>query len=73
MLCTPIIHGTFQEDSLIILSLFANLKYVSTFYSHETLLVYKLKTFKNCKEVKRIIKKKIFWSLFMDGVQLPQG
>ena len=45
---------TFQELSLIILSLFASLKLMSTFI-HETFLVYKLETFKNCKEAKHII------------------
>ena len=39
----------FHEVFLIILSLFANLKQFKTF------LVYKLKTFKNCKEVKHVM------------------
>ena len=45
---------TFQEVSLIILSLFDSLKLMSAFI-HETFLVYKLETFKNCKEAKHII------------------
>ena len=46
--------GNFQEVSLIIPSLFANLKLISAFI-HETFLVYKLETFKKCKEAKHII------------------
>ena len=43
----------FQEVFLVILSLFPNLKLISTFF-HETFLIYKFETFKNCKEVKHI-------------------
>ena len=46
--------GNFHEVSLIILSLFANLELMSDFYSWKVLL-FKLKTFKNCKEVKHIM------------------
>ena len=42
------------EVFLIILSLFANLKLMSVF-THETLLICRLGTFKNCKEVKQIM------------------
>ena len=45
----------FQEVFLIIISLFANLKLMSIFFFHETFLVYKMETFKNCKEVKHIM------------------
>ena len=45
--------GNFHEVFLIILSLFANLKQMCAF--HETFLVYKLETFKNCKEVKHVM------------------
>ena len=44
----------FQEFFLIILSLFANLKLMSSFYSWN-FLVCKLETFKNCKEVNHIM------------------
>ena len=40
--------GNFQEVFPIILSLFSNLKLMSVFI-HETFLVYKLETFKNCR------------------------
>ena len=45
----------FQEVFLIVLSLFANLKLMSALFILETVLVYKLKTFTNCKEVKHIL------------------
>ena len=46
----------FKELFLITQSLFANLKLMSAFYeTHETFLVCKLETFKNCKEVKHIM------------------
>ena len=45
----------FQEVFLIVLSLFANLKLMSVLFILETVLVYKLKTFTNCKEVKHIL------------------
>ena len=43
----------FPEVFLIMLSLYVNLKLMSAF-THETFLVYKLETFKNCTEVKHI-------------------
>ena len=45
----------FPEVFLIIFSLYPNLKLMSALYIHETFLVYKLETFKNCKEVKHIM------------------
>ena len=45
----------FQEVFLIVLSLFANLKLMSVLFILETVLVNKLKTFTNCKEVKHIL------------------
>ena len=44
----------FQEVLLITLSLFENLKLMSVLFIH-ALLVYKLETFTNCKEVKHIM------------------
>ena len=46
--------GNFQEVFLIILSLFANLKLMSGFYSCKV-FSYELETFKNCKAVKYIM------------------
>ena len=46
--------GNFQEVFMIIVSLFANLKLMSVF-THEAVLVYKMETFKNFKEVKHIM------------------
>ena len=43
--------GSFSDYT----SLFANLKLMSVFFIHETLLVYKLETFTNWKEVKYIM------------------
>ena len=46
----------FQEVFLIVLlSLLANLKLMSVLFIHEKVLVYKLETFTNCKEVKHIM------------------
>ena len=46
----------FQEVFLIVLlSLLANLKLMSVLFIHEKVLVYKLETFTNFKEVKHIM------------------
>ena len=64
--------GTFQELSLIILSLFASLTLMSAFI-HETFLVYKLETIKNCKEAKHISYVILIngWKLLSENAQFP--
>ena len=48
-------HVAFSGSFSDYASLFANLKLMSVLFIHETLLVYKLETFTNWKEVKHIM------------------
>ena len=48
-------HVAFSGSFFDYTSLFANLKRMSVLFIHETLLVYKLETFTNWKEVKHIM------------------
>ena len=48
-------HVAFSRSFSDCASLFANLKLMSVLFIHETLLVYKLETFTNWKEVKHIM------------------
>ena len=63
MSCAHIMHGAFSgrftDHTIFICKLNRRVLFI-----HETFLVYKLETFKSCKEAKHIIKKKLYGALF---------
>ena len=66
MSCAHIMHGAFSgrftDHTIFICKLNRRVLFI-----HETFLVYKLETFKSCKEAKHIIKKKLYGPILWLG------